>query len=103
MSYDCCVAVSRGGMGVSAMWYFLIILTILYVLNSPSFIAAIGVLVYFHKHTEYKKILIRQLFQELPDLGLLCLKNMLKCISYIMSSKGTHQAPNDEVAGDSHH
>ena len=72
-------------------------------LNSLSFIAAIGVLVYFHKYTEYNKILIRQLLLELPDLGLLCLKNMLKCISYVMSSKGTHQAPNDEVAGKSCH
>ena len=37
------------------------------------------ILSYFHKQTE--KTLIRQLLEELPDLGLLCLQKMLKGVS----------------------
>ena len=37
---------------------------------------------YFHKQTE--QTLIRQLLQELPDLGLLCLQKLLKRLYELM-------------------
>ena len=49
-------------------------------LKQRNYLSGSLVIIFFHKQTEY--ILIRQLLQELPDLGLLCLQKILKGISF---------------------